>query len=107
MLRNLAVVAVMLLSLGSTLSDADAVITGDAATGMELASDCAACHGDDGKGDGEFPHIAGMDPVSLVQALKGYKSGDLESEYMADYASDLSEQDMADLAVYYASFPRD
>lgn len=78
---------------------------GDAARGQELSEDCAACHGDDGKGDDETPALAGMDKAAHVAALKGYASGEREDEsgMMADYAVDLSEQDMADLAAYYAS----
>jgi cytochrome c553 len=69
---------------------------GDAARGAELAADCGACHGEDGNN----PKIAGMDKASFVAALQGYKSGEREDEsgMMADYAADLSEQDMADLA---------
>ena len=79
---------------------------GDAANGEALAADCAMCHGEDGKGDGgDTPAIAGMDEAAHVAALKGYASGEKEdaSGMMADYASALSEQDMADLAAYYAT----
>jgi len=78
---------------------------GDAANGEALSEDCAGCHGDDGKGDDETPALAGMDKAAHVAALKGYASGEREDEsgMMADYAADLSEQDMADLAAYYAS----
>lgn len=78
---------------------------GDAARGAELAVDCADCHGEDGMGDEDNPKIAGMDEAEFVGALKGYKSGEREDEsgMMADYAVDLSEQDMADLAAYFKS----
>jgi cytochrome c553 len=79
---------------------------GDAARGEQLAEDCAMCHGDRGEGDGdETPAIAGMDAAAHVTALKDYASGAREdaSGMMADYAADLSEQDMMDLAAYYAT----
>ena len=78
---------------------------GDAANGQALSEDCAGCHGGDGKGDDETPALAGMDKAAHVEALKGYASGEREDEsgMMADYAVDLSEQDMADLAAYYAT----
>ncbi len=76
---------------------------GDAARGAELAVDCADCHGDDGMGDEDTPAIAGMDAAKHAQALADFKSGAVESEDMADYAENLSEQDMADLAAYYAT----
>jgi cytochrome c553 len=78
---------------------------GDAARGAELAVDCADCHGDDGKGDEDVPAIAGMDAAKHAKALADFKSGAVESEDMIDYAEDLSEQDMADLAAYYATLP--
>jgi cytochrome c553 len=78
---------------------------GDAARGAELAEDCAMCHGDNGMGDEDNPKIAGMDEAAFVAALQGYKSGEREDEsgMMADYAVDLSDQDMADLAAYFKS----
>jgi len=78
---------------------------GDAANGQVLSTDCADCHGADGKGDDESPALAGMDEAEFIAALQGYASGERpdESEMMGDYASGLSEQDMADLAAYYAS----
>jgi cytochrome subunit of sulfide dehydrogenase len=82
---------------------------GDAARGAELAVDCADCHGDDGKGDDETPAIAGMDEAEQIAALKAYASGERidETEMMGDIASELSEQDMADLAAYYKSLGGD
>ena len=77
---------------------------GDTARGAELASDCADCHGDDGKGDEDMPALAGMDATEHAKKLADFKSGAVESE-MADYVGDLSEQDMTDLAAYYATLP--
>ena len=77
---------------------------GDAARGMELAADCADCHGDDGKGDEDVPGLAGMDAAEHARKLADFKSGAVESE-MADYVGDLSEEDMADIAAYYATLP--
>jgi cytochrome c553 len=78
---------------------------GDAANGKALSVDCADCHGEDGTGDDESPALAGMAEAEFIAALQGYASGEREdeSEMMADYATGLSEQDMADLAAYYAS----
>lgn len=75
---------------------------GDAARGAELAGDCADCHGEDGKGDEDVPGIAGMDAAEMAKKMMDFKSGAVESE-MADYVGDLTDQDIADLAAYYAS----
>lgn len=76
---------------------------GDPAKGAELATNCADCHGENGLGDEDFPQLAGLEEALHLKLLKGFK-GDEESE-MADYVEDLSEQDMADLAAYYATLP--
>jgi len=80
---------------------------GDAARGQELAVDCADCHGDDGLGDEDVPAIAGMDAADQLKELMAFKSGERvdEEEDMIDSVEDLSEQDMADLAAYFASLP--
>ncbi|MEJ2382957.1 MAG: c-type cytochrome [Xanthomonadales bacterium] len=96
----------MIVSLILMLAAGQALAGGDAARGESLSEDCAMCHGDNGEGDGdETPAIAGMDEAEHVAALKAYASGERDdpSDMMADYASDLSEQDMADLAAYYAT----
>jgi cytochrome c553 len=95
----IAMMFVLMLAAGSVQAG------GDAARGAELAVDCADCHGDDGKGDEDVPAIAGMDAAEHAKALADFKSGAVESEDMIDYAEDLSEQDMADLAAYYATLP--
>jgi cytochrome c553 len=97
-----AIIALLILM----LTAAPAMAGGDAARGESLSADCAMCHGDNGEGDGdEMPAIAGMDEAAHVAALKAYASGERDdpSGMMADYAADLSEQDMADLAAYYAA----
>ena len=80
---------------------------GDVARGQELAVDCADCHGDDGLGDEDVPAIAGMDAAEHLKNLMDFKSGarEDEDEDMVDSVEDLSEQDMADLAAYFASLP--
>jgi cytochrome c553 len=95
----IAMMFVLMLAAGSVQAG------GDAARGAELAVDCADCHGDDGKGDEDVPAIAGMDAAEHAKALADFKSGAVESEDMIDYAEDLSEQDMADIAAYYATLP--
>jgi cytochrome c553 len=74
---------------------------GDAAKGAELATDCADCHGDDGLGDEDVPAIAGLDAAAHAKMLTDFRAGG-DSE-MVDYAADLSDQDIADIAAYYAT----
>jgi cytochrome c553 len=102
MLTRKLIIAMMFILM---LAAGSAQAGGDAARGAELAVDCADCHGDDGKGDEDVPSIAGMDAAKHAKALADFKSGAVESEDMIDYAEDLSEQDMADIAAYYATLP--
>ncbi len=78
---------------------------GDAANGEKLAANCVDCHGADGKGIDDAPAIAGLDETEHFEMLKGYKSGEREDEagVMQMFTEELSEQDMADLAAYYAT----
>ena len=78
---------------------------GDVARGQELSVDCADCHGADGMGDDETPKIAGLEAGYHAEQLQAFKSGERtdEDEMMLMYTEDLSDQDMADLAAYYAT----
>lgn len=93
----------------SMLAAGVAYAAGDSAAGADLATDCAACHGEDGKGDADNPGLAGMDKAYMIEQLQAFKSGERvdEDEMMPMYAEDLSEQDMANLAAYYADLSAD
>jgi len=97
----IAMMFILMLAAGSVQAG------GDAARGAELAVDCADCHGDDGLGDEDVPAIAGMDAAKQLKELMDFKSGarEDEEEDMVDSVADLSEQDMADLAAYFATLP--
>ena len=73
---------------------------GDASAGKAKSESCANCHGDNGKED---PPIAGMDEAKFVQDLKAYQSGERNNKKMRKAVAGLSDQDMADLAAYYAT----
>lgn len=78
---------------------------GDPDRGRELAVVCADCHGEDGKGDDEIPRLAGLEATYLLEQIQAFASGKRvdELELMAMNVEDLSEQEIADLAAYYAS----
>jgi cytochrome c553 len=81
----------------------------DLAAGAALAVECAMCHGEDGKGNADIPALAGLDDADMIEQLKAFKSGERvdENELMPMYTEDLSDQDMADLAAYYATLSAD
>ena len=76
---------------------------GDAQAGKAKAGACAGCHGANGEGVKPNPALAGKPEGEMVQALMDYKSGKRANPIMKTFASPLSDQDMANLAAYYAS----
>lgn len=76
---------------------------GDAQAGKAKAASCAGCHGASGEGKAPNPALAGKPEDAFVQALQDYKSGKRSNAIMKTFASNLSDQDTANLAAYYAS----
>ncbi len=77
---------------------------GDAAAGKQKAAVCAACHGADGNsGNPEWPSLAGLGAPYIVQQLQAFKEGVRKDPLMTPQAQALSEQDMLDLAAFYAA----
>ncbi len=101
-LRTLAAAVLLLLS---PLAQA----AGDIAAGKAKATVCIACHGANGVGISPmFPNLAGQKAAYLESQLKAFKSGQRKganSAQMAPMVSTLSDQDMANLAAYFASLP--
>lgn len=82
-------------------------VTGDARAGQRKTATCAGCHGDDGNIENSAnPRLAGQYESYLVHALKAYKTGKRNNAVMASMTKDLSDQDILDIAAYYASQKR-
>lgn len=80
---------------------------GDPAAGKNKTSMCAGCHDIPGFRAAypetyQVPKLGGQNPGYIVAALKAYKAGERNHATMKAIASGLTEQDMADLAAYYA-----
>jgi cytochrome c553 len=75
---------------------------GNAAAGKDKSAVCAGCHGDRGQGIAPNPALAGKPEADLVKVLKDFKSGGANS-VMHGLAASLSDQDIKNLAAYYAS----
>lgn len=77
---------------------------GDAKAGKEKAATCQACHGMDGNSIvPTYPKLAGQYESYLLHALRGYKSGERNNAIMSGMVAALSDQDLQNLAAYYAS----
>jgi cytochrome c553 len=85
----------------------NAVAAGDAAAGKAKSAACAACHGPDGNSSvPTYPKIAGQHAAYLEAAIKAYKAGERsagQTVVMKPMVANLSDQDIADLAAYFAS----
>jgi cytochrome c553 len=80
------------------------VQSGDPASGAELAVGCSACHGSDSDpAIAPYPRLAGQDAAYIYKQLHDFKSGTRDNAPMRSFASYLSEQEMADIAAYYAA----
>jgi cytochrome c553 len=97
--NSMALLAAVTLSYGQIALADDA-----AAKAASLATEvCAGCHGTDGNSMvAAFPKLAGQQKVYLLRELKDYKSGKRVSEVMVPLVANLSEDELTQLAAYYA-----
>jgi cytochrome c553 len=82
-------------------------LAGDVAAGQAKAAICAACHGADGIAMiPGYPNLKGQNEQYIVSSINAYKTkqrnGGLAAVMQAQ-ASMLSDEDIANLAAYYAS----
>lgn len=75
--------------------------------GATLALACTMCHGAQGTSPAGTPHLAGQQASALYKQLRDFKSGHRQSVIMQPMVVNLSDEDMRDLAAYYASQKRD
>jgi cytochrome c553 len=98
MIKHL-ILAVFILAVPLTLS-----ANGNPAIGKEKAKVCEACHGPTGISiDPSYPNLAGQYEDYMVQALNDYRYGDRTNAIMVGMVGALSDQDVEDLAAWYAS----
>jgi cytochrome c553 len=99
-MMKMITVAVALLSLGVAAS----AVAGDADKGKAKAATCTPCHGADGNSASpDFPRIAGQNADYLTHVLAHYKAGTKrKNAIMAAMVTNLSKQDMEDLAAYFS-----
>ena len=97
----------MTLLLSACLLLAAPIQAADVAAGKTKSDACADCHGDNGKGDKDTPSVAGMSVEDFTKAMKEYQSGvRTKSRKMTKSANKVNDDDIADLAAYYATLPK-
>ena len=77
------------------------------AKGKATGQSCIDCHGADGNNplDDSYPKLGGQYYDYLEHALQQYRSGAREHALMSQQAKELSDQQIADLAVFFGSRP--
>ena len=96
-IARLGVCALAVISMSTSLA-------GDVTRGKEKSTVCASCHGADGNSTiNTNPRLAGQYESYLLQSLRQYKSGKRKNPIMAGFVAPLSDEDMQDLAAYFAS----
>ncbi len=96
----------LLLTLGVTgvAQAAGTALVGDAAAGQAKTAVCGACHGPDGNSMApNFPKLAGQGDRYLLKQLHEIKDGKRTVLEMTGLLANLNDQDLADIAAYYAS----
>ena len=92
-----ALVAVVLLCAGPAQAR-------DPVAGQKLAGMCATCHGQNGLSTlPNAPHLAGQPAIYVTEQLKNYRNGSRKNEVMAVIAKPLTDDQIDDLAAWYAS----
>lgn len=80
---------------------------GDIIAGKAKSQTCMACHGSDGNSlNNEWPNLAGQHATYLYKQMQDFKKGEQGGRYntvMTPLMLSLSDQDMQDIAAYYAS----
>jgi cytochrome c553 len=74
--------------------------------GATLAQRCAICHGPTGISRADSPNLAGQYAAVIYKQLLDFRSGARTNATMSPFAANLSDQDVADIAAYYAYLPR-
>jgi cytochrome c553 len=99
MKKMISVAAICLLSVAGSAHAA-----GDAAAGKAKAAMCAGCHGADGNSSNPlWPNLAGQHDKYLIKQMKAFKDGTRVEPMMKPMMAPLTDQDIENLAAYFAS----
>ena len=88
----------------STASAENLLAGADIGYGEYLSGECVACHSQTGVDKG-IPSINGLDAEGFATIILAYKSGDIKHPVMQMVAGRLDDEQIASLAVYFATLP--
>jgi cytochrome c553 len=110
-MRNLILPATLLSAASLLFSMESAQAGGDIEAGKLKAYTCSGCHGIPGYKNVyptyHVPKIGGQNQEYLALALKAYRNGERDHSTMTLQAQSLSDQDIEDVAAYFASLGND
>lgn len=87
-------------------ASADGLVDGSYDAGKVKALRCGACHGADGNSvNPQWPSIAGQHAPYIVRQLQAFQNGGRTNILMTSQAMTMTEQDMKDVAVFFAAQP--
>jgi cytochrome c553 len=104
MMKNCSGILFVILSAVGLLAAQPSLAAGDAAAGKNKIQVCVACHGQDGNSPAPmYPKLAGLGEKYLLKQMQDIKSGERNVPQMTGMLTNLSEQDLADIAAHYDS----
>jgi cytochrome subunit of sulfide dehydrogenase len=77
--------------------------TPGANAGRDIAANCAACHGTDGRSRGAMPSLAGRDPRVIVQSIADFRDGRRASTVMGQLAKGYTDDQIESVAAYFGA----
>ena len=85
---------------------AEGLVDGSLEAGKTKAIRCGACHGPDGNSvNPQWPSIAGQHAPYIVRQLQAFQNGERTNILMSSQTIGMTEQDMKDVAVFFAAQP--
>ena len=72
-----------------------------------LSASCAACHGTNGNSVGGTPVLAGLDRAHFITQMMAFRTGERSSTVMHRHAKGLTQEEISDLADFFAMQPRE
>jgi cytochrome c553 len=102
-MKKVAILLGLALGWASTGFAAEAHLDGDAAAGKSMSVACGACHGADGNSAAPFPKLAGQGEKYLIKQLRDIRDGTRQVPTMVGQLDGKTDQDLADIAAYFAA----
>ena len=80
------------------------VLAADIEAGKAKSATCVACHGPTGVSSNPlWPNLAGQHEAYLAKQIKAFRDGERNDPLMAPMVAALTDEDIANLAAYFAA----